>query len=57
MEISDGITAARYDVTVAAKVQQNTREQGRQALQLIESASTPRMSLHQGVGTRLNVVA
>jgi hypothetical protein len=48
-----------YDVAVAAKVQQSTREQGRQALQLIETAVAPTRqgASTPGIGDRLNVVA
>ena len=47
-----------YEVAVAAKAQQSTREQGRQALQLIQSAVAPSPGASTpGIGDRLNVVA
>lgn len=61
MQISGNASAAgmAYDVAVAKKAQQSTREQGQQAVELIQSAtdsSSPRPASN-GVGTRLNVVA
>jgi hypothetical protein len=58
MQISGNSTGIAYDVAVAKKVQQSTREQGEQAAELIESAtsSSPRPP-SDGVGSRLNVVA
>jgi hypothetical protein len=56
MEISGNSAAgASYDVAVAKKIQQSTREQGEQELALIEGATTP--APPAGTGTRLNVVA
>lgn len=59
MEISGNAAAgAAYDVAVARKAQQSTREQGQQALRLIETASAPAArGASPDVGTRLNVVA
>jgi hypothetical protein len=59
MQISGNASAgASYDVAVAKKVQQSTREQGEQALQLIEEATpAPAASPPAGTGGRLNVVA
>jgi hypothetical protein len=58
MQISGNAAASQsYDVAIAQKAQQSTREQGRQALQLIQSATPPAASATPGVGTRLNVVA
>lgn len=59
MQISGNASAgASYDVAVARKVQQSTREQGEQALQLIEEATPPpAASPPAGTGGRLNVVA
>jgi hypothetical protein len=57
MQISGNSTSLAYDVAVAAKVNQSTREQGKQALQLIQSATAPTPGGSAGVGTRLNVVA
>jgi len=57
MEIKGNMLAgAQYDMAVAKKSLQSTREQGQQALQLIQ-ASTPSPSASSGVGSRLNVVA
>ncbi|HTV22545.1 MAG TPA: hypothetical protein VMG12_27845 [Polyangiaceae bacterium] len=57
MEITgNALQGARYDVAVAAKQLQSTREQGQQAVQLIQSATASAPSA-PGVGTRLNVVA
>jgi hypothetical protein len=58
MQIS-GSSGAAYDVAVASKQMQSTREQGRQAVQLIQSAtqSAPSAPSSAGVGSRLNVVA
>jgi hypothetical protein len=59
MEISGKAPAGMaYEVAVAAKVQQSTREQGRQALKLIQSAVAPAAGASTpGIGDRLNVVA
>jgi hypothetical protein len=59
MEISgsNALAGARYDMAVAKKVLQSTREQGAQALQLIEASSAPSGSAPVGVGGQLNVVA
>jgi hypothetical protein len=51
-------TGMAYEVAVAAKAQQSTREQGRQALQLIQSAVAPAPGASTpGIGDRLNIVA
>jgi hypothetical protein len=51
-------TGMAYEVAVAQKAQQSTREQGRQALQLIQSAVAPASGgATPGIGDRLNVVA
>jgi hypothetical protein len=57
MQISGNSTGLAYEVAVATKMNQSTREQGKQALQLIQSAMAPAASASPGVGTRLNVVA
>lgn len=58
MEIKgNALAGAQYDVAVAKKVLQSTREQGQQALQLIQAATPPAASAGDGVGTRLNIVA
>lgn len=56
MQISGNSTGLAYDVAVAAKMNQSTRDQGKQALQLIQSAVAPAPSGSPGVGTRLNIV-
>jgi hypothetical protein len=58
MQIS-GNTAAggSYDVAVAKKVQQSTRQEGEQALKLLEAAATPPRNASGDVGGRLNIVA
>ena len=48
------MNAAKYDVAIAAKQLQSTREQGQQAVQLIQAATAPSAP---GVGGNLNVVA
>jgi hypothetical protein len=59
MQISGNANVgASYDVAVARKVQQSTREQGEQALQLIEEATPPpAASPSAGTGGSLNIVA
>ena len=57
MQISGNSTGLAYEVAIASKMNQSTREQGKQALQLIQSAMAPAPSGNPGVGTRLNVVA
>jgi hypothetical protein len=55
MQISGNAAAGlNYDVAVAKKALQSTREQGQQALQLIQAATPP---ANASVGSRLNVVA
>jgi hypothetical protein len=50
-------TGLVYDVAVAKKVQQATQEQGKQALELIASATPPPSNASGDVGGRLNIVA
>jgi hypothetical protein len=57
MQISGSATGMAYDVAIATKVNQSTREQGRQALELIQAATAPPSSASSSVGGRLNVVA
>jgi methionine aminopeptidase len=57
MQISSSSTGLAYDVAIAQKVNQSTREQGRQALELIQSAMAPTANASAGVGSRLNIVA
>lgn len=45
----------QYAVAVEKKAQQSVREQGQQAVKLIDSAATRKPA--DGTGTRLNVVA
>ncbi len=49
---------AQYDMAVAKKVQTSVKEQGQDALKLIESATAPQKLAASGhLGTKLNVVA
>ena len=48
--------AAEYAVAVTRKQQDQQSEQGRQAVQLIESATAPQRATSGSVGTKLNVV-
>ncbi len=58
MQLSGNAPAGlAYDVAVAQKLQQSTREQGRQAVQLIQAAMASPPSPAAGVGSLLNVVA
>jgi hypothetical protein len=57
MEISGNSTSMAYDVAIAKKMNESTREQGRQALALIQSATAPTSTTSAGVGSRLNIVA
>lgn len=58
MEIKgNALAGMAYDVAVAKKALQSTRDQGKQALQLIQAAVPAAPSASSGVGTRLNVVA
>jgi hypothetical protein len=57
MQISGNSKGMSYDMAIAQKSLQSTREQGKQALQLIQSASAAAPSASSGVGGRLNVVA
>jgi hypothetical protein len=59
MQISGNASAGLgYDVAVAKKVLQSTREQGQQALQLIQAASPAASNAGPGSGGgRLDVVA
>jgi hypothetical protein len=47
-----GAPALQYQVAVEKKAQASVREQGKQAVELIQSAAAP-----PGTGTRLNVTA
>lgn len=58
MQVSGNASAGLgYDVAVAKKVLQSTREQGQQALQLIQAASPAASSTGASGGRRLDVVA
>jgi hypothetical protein len=57
MQIGSASAGPSYEVAVAKKVLQSTREQGQQALQLIQAASPPASNPGAGVGGGLNVVA
>jgi hypothetical protein len=49
-------TAAKYAVEVTRKEQDQQDIQGQQAVQLIESATVPKLATSGSVGTKLNVV-
>ena len=49
-------TAAKYAVAVTRKEQDQQDLQGQQAVQLIESATAPKLATSGSVGTKLNVV-
>lgn len=58
MEISGNASGVAYDVAVAKKAQQSTRQQGEQAVKLIDAATSSKPRAPTGdVGTRLNIVA
>lgn len=54
---SNLLTAAAYDVAVAKKALTNTREQGQQALALIQSAVAPAAAPQGSLGHLLDVRA
>lgn len=54
MNVSANSTQVQYAVAMEKKVQASAREQGEQAVKLIQ-ASSPRLT--EGTGTNLNVVA
>lgn len=47
----------QYSVAVEKKAQASAREQGEQAVQLIEAASSSAARAPQGTGTKLNITA
>ena len=47
-------TAAQYSVEVTGKVHDQARLEGKQAVQLIESATAPQLATSGDVGTQLN---
>jgi len=49
--------AAQYAVAVTRKEHDQQDLQGRQAVQLIESATAPKLATSGSVGTKLNFVA
>ena len=49
--------AAQYAVAVTRKEQDQQAVQGQQAVQLIESATAPKLATSGSVGTKLNFVA
>jgi hypothetical protein len=49
-------TAAKYAVEVTRKELDQQDQQGKQAVQLIESASAPALATSGSVGTKLNFV-
>jgi hypothetical protein len=56
MEIS-GASSAAYSVAVASKVQQSVKQQGKDALKLIDAASMGTSQLPPGVGENLDIKA
>jgi hypothetical protein len=54
---SVSLTRAAYEVTVAKKQLDATKEQGQQALQLIESAAAPQLAPTGQPGQLVNVKA
>lgn len=48
--------AAKYAVAVAGKEHDQQRVEGQQAVQLIESSTTPKLETSGSVGTKLNFV-
>jgi hypothetical protein len=56
MEIS-GAGGLAYSVAVASKVQAGVRQQGRDALKLIDAATMATSQLPPGVGENLNIKA
>jgi hypothetical protein len=56
MEISSAGGAA-YSVAVATKVQQSVRQQGKDAIKLIDAATMGTSQLPPGVGENLNIKA
>ena len=49
--------AAEYAVAVLRKAHNQQEEEGKQAVQLIQSAASPALASSGSVGTKLNVVA
>jgi hypothetical protein len=49
--------AAQYSVAVASKQQAQTSQEGKQAEQLIEAATAPKLAPSGDVGTKLNFMA
>lgn len=56
MEIS-GAGGVAYSVAVATKVQQSVRQEGKDALKLIDAATLGSSQLPPGVGENLNIKA
>jgi len=50
-------TAAQYSVEVTGKAHAQATQEGKQAVQLIESATAPRLAASGDVGTKLNLKA
>jgi hypothetical protein len=49
--------SAKYAMAVSGKQHDQQRVEGQQAVQLIESATTPKLESSGSVGTKLNFVA
>lgn len=54
---SSQLQQLQYSVAVEKKAQASAREQGEQAVQLIEAASSSPAAVQPGVGTKLNITA
>jgi hypothetical protein len=50
-------TSAQYAVEVTGKAHEQARLEGKQAVQLIESATSPQLATSGDVGTKLNLRA
>ncbi|MET0789973.1 MAG: hypothetical protein ABW061_00500 [Polyangiaceae bacterium] len=50
-------TAAQYSVEVTGKAHDQAKVEGKQAVQLIDSASAPKLASSGDVGTKLNFTA
>lgn len=57
MRVSSNLSSLAYEVAVASKLQATVREQGKQAVELIEAASLASTQLPPGVGESLNIKA
>ena len=51
------LSGAQYAMAVAGKQQDQQRVEGQQAVQLIQSATSPQLATSGSVGTKLNIKA